>query len=273
MLVSRLAFNGSILAMLLPLAGCKVLSHSEWKALKSQTAELTKLRDAQAAQIENLKTHSRNIEDRLMRTEEDLALLEDQYGLQGRRLDNYRLERDQLRQHIQGTAPWPEGVPAEVRAQLAEISRQFSSLQFDPQTGISKLDTDVLFDIGSSELKPGAEDVLRQLVGVLNVPEARDLRVFVAGHTDDRQVAKKPARDQYRDNFHLSSERALAVSEKLTALGLDNSRIGVAGFGPHQPIAPNITPRDRQKNRRVEVFVMAPDVPVIGWTETVPTVY
>jgi chemotaxis protein MotB len=208
-----------------------------------------------------------------MRTEEDLALLEEQHGLQGRRLANYRNERDQLRRQIQGVAPWPDGVPPQVSSQLAEISRRLPSLRFDPQTGISKLDTDVLFDIGASELKPGAEDVLRKLVAVLNMPEAHDLRIMVAGHTDDRQVAKKPARDKYRNNFHLSSERALAVSERLIALGMDDSRIGVAGFGPHQPIAPNVSPRDRQKNRRTEIFVMAPDVPVIGWTETIPTVY
>jgi chemotaxis protein MotB len=199
--------------------------------------------------------------------------MEDQYGLQGTRLANYRKERDELRRQIHGTAPWPEGVPPEISAQLAQISRQFPSLQFDPQTGISKLDTDVLFDFGSAQLKPGAEDVLKTFARVMNAPEARDLRILVAGHTDDRQIGKKPARDQYRNNFHLSAERALAVSEKLTALGLDDTRVGVAGFGPHQPIAPNISDRDRQKNRRVEIFVMAPDVPVIGWTETISTVY
>ena len=29
----------------------------------------------------------------------------------------------------------------------------------------------------------------------------------------------------------------------------------------------------RAANRRVELFVMAPDVPLIGWTETTPTLY
>ena len=33
----------------------------------------------------------------------------------------------------------------------------------------------------------------------------------------------------------------------------------------HEPVATNGTAKDRQKNRRVEIFVMAPDVPVVGW--------
>ena len=47
----------------------------------------------------------------------------------------------------------------------------------------------------------------------------------------------------------------------------------MAGFGSHQPLAPNVSAADRRKNRRVEIFVMAPEVPIVGWTETTPTLY
>jgi chemotaxis protein MotB len=129
---------------------------------------------------------------------------------------------------------------------------------------------DILFDDGMAELKPGAEDVLRQLVRVLKSPDARDLNILVVGHTDDRLVAGKPVREKYPNNFHLSAHRALCVSDKLRELGLDAERMGVAGFGPNQPIAPNSTGEDREKNR---LFVMAPEVPVIGRTETTPSLY
>ncbi len=108
---------------------------------------------------------------------------------------------------------------------------------------------------------------------MLNSPEASDLKVVVVGHTDSRQIAKRPARDQFPNNFHLSTARANAVADVMTQAGLSASRIGVAGFGDHQPIAPNATPRDRQKNRRVEIFVMSNDVPVVGWTDSMPSVY
>ncbi len=74
-------------------------------------------------------------------------------------------------------------------------------------------------------------------------------------------------RDKYPNNFHLSTARALAVADVLRGQGLSDKRIGVAGFGSHQPLTDNQTDVDRQKNRRVEIFVMPRDVPVVGWGE------
>jgi len=146
-------------------------------------------------------------------------------------------------------------------------------LQFDPETGVSKLDTDILFDSGEAVLKPGAERLLDELVRVLRSPAAGELKIMVAGHTDNQLIADRMVREKYPNNFHLSTARALAVADRLKRAGLPEHRMAVAGFGPCQPIASNATARDRQKNRRVEIFVMAADVPVVGWSESTPGVY
>ena len=159
------------------------------------------------------------------------------------------------------------------RGQLAKISKRYGSLFFDPTIGVSKFDTDILFDEGDDTLKPGAEDVLRKLVQELNSPEGQELKVVVVGHTDDRLIAKKPVREKYSDNFRLSTARAHAVGDALRTLGLAHERMIITGAGPHQPVAPNTAEEDRRKNRRVELFVLGPDVPVIGWTETTPSLY
>ena len=78
---------------------------------------------------------------------------------------------------------------------------------------------------------------------------------------------------QHLDYAAQIREKGDQVRDALRRLGLEPERMGVAGFGPHQPVAPNLTGEDRQKNRRVELFVMAPEVPVIGWTETTPNLY
>ena len=254
-------------------AGCAVVPRADWNALESNNAALAAENRNQASQLENLRAHARGIESKLSQAEEELAALDEQHETTRRKLAGYQFDRDQWNAEFQGIVGHRWGASPETSGRLAEIARRYPQLQFDQQTGIAKLDTDILFDIGESELKPAAEATLRELVAVLKQPEAGDLRVLVVGHTDDKPVARRPARDEYRDNIDLSADRAVAVSETLARLGLAPSRIGVAGFGAHQPIAPNITSTDRQKNRRVELFVLGPDVPVVGWTDTIPSVY
>jgi len=272
MLAARRSFSPALLAAAL-CAGCAIVPSADWQTLKSEHAVLLEENRAQTARVQNLQSHCRNVEDQLMRTEEELALLDEEYQISRQKLDSYQFDRTQLSAQFQGMIGRMRPLSPEVRARLAEISRRYPQLRLDPQSGIAKLDTDILFDIGTSELKPAAEETLRELVTVLKSPAARDLKVLVVGHTDDQPVARKPARDNYRDNFDLSAGRAVAVCEALEQMGLPEERMGVASFAAHQPVAPNITPVDRQKNRRVELFVLAPDVPVIGWTETIPSVY
>ena len=148
-------------------------------------------------------------------------------------------------------------MPTELHARLAEMSRRYPALQFDPNTGASKLDTDILFDTGSAELKPGAEQVLRELAGVLTTPEAHDLRIMVAGHTDDVPIAAD-YRWRVPSNWELSAARAASVVHFLqNRLDIDPARLTVQGLSHYRPVAPNDTPENRAANRRVEIFIRA----------------
>ena len=273
MLARRLLQALLVVASTAACSGCLFAPKSQLTSLESQNKALAEKDHAQVARIQNLEVHCRNVEDQLMRAEEDLALLEDQLGLDRTKLENYRAERDQLQAQFTGLIAGRSPLAPEVSGRLAEISQRYPELRFDPNTGVSKLETDILFDDGRAELKPGAEEVLRELAQLLASPDAADLKVLVVGHTDDRLIGTKPVRDKYPNNFYLSAHRALTVCDVLRSQGLDAGRIGLAGFGSHQPVAPNMTEDDRRKNRRAELFVMAPDVPLIGWTETTPTLY
>lgn len=271
-LVPRI-LNGAVLgAVLVTLAGCMV-PRSQLEAVRVQSRALGEQNRAQLAEIENLKVHTRNTEDQLKRAEEELALIEERVGLDDKQLANYRRERDQLHRQFMGLVNNRGSMPGEIGGRLAEISQRYPALQFDPRSGIAKLDTDILFDSGKDQLKPGAERVLAEVAQVLATPEAADLRVMVVGHTDDRRIVKTQGGEQFATNFDLSAARALAVAKELRGAGIKPERMGVAGFGGHQPIAPNASAADRHKNRRVELFVLAPDVPVVGWTETMPNIY
>jgi chemotaxis protein MotB len=258
--------------LLLALSGCFV-PQTQLNDCQAQNRALSEQNRAQLAEIENLRVHSHNVEDRLMRSEEEYGLLQERVGLDGKQLANYQRECSTLQEQFNGVMTGGPRASAVISRQLAELSQRYPNLKFDPVTGMSKLDSDILFESGEVELKPGAKELVEGLVRILKSPEGSDLKVVVVGHTDDRQVAKKPARDKYPDNFHLSTARALAVADLMQQAGLPQQRLGVAGMGGHEPIASNTTPKDRQRNRRVEIFVTGRDVPVVGWSETIPTMY
>ncbi len=268
MAARRICLALSLLAFLAPASGCMVPA-GKAKSLSAQNRSLAERNDALAAQLENLKVHSENMEDHLLRAEEELALVDGQAGIDRERLQAYRARRDGS---TASADPLP-GLAPHTEAQLARISKRYGSLAFAPGGGVSKLDTDILFDEGDDLLKPGAAEVLRNLVTMLNSEDGEDLKVLLVGHTDSQKVTRKPARDRFDDNLHLSTARARRVGDKLEQLGLANERIGIAGYGAHQPVAPNTSEEDRRKNRRVEIFVMAQEVPVVGWTESTPSLY
>ncbi len=57
-------------------------------------------------------------------------------------------------------------------------------------------------------------------------------------------------------NLQLSKDRAKAVADHLIKAGIDASRLEVEGYGDTRPIAPNLTPRGRELNRRVEFVIL-----------------
>ena len=56
-----------------------------------------------------------------------------------------------------------------------------------------------------------------------------------------------------------------AVVVALAQNGVKESRMGAAGYSMFQPTVANKDETSRRKNRRVEIFVLAPDAVVAGW--------
>jgi len=170
---TRLMLNVGAATTLFLQSGC-LFSNSQAAALRTKNASLADRVRAQQARIENLEVHSRNTEDQLIRTEEDLALLEEQSGLDRKQLANLNYQRDRVQDQFRGMVNSRRPVSAQTRGQLAKISQRYGNLFFDPAVGVSKFDKDVLFDEGDDTLKPGAEEVLEQLVQELKSPEGQE---------------------------------------------------------------------------------------------------
>lgn len=226
--------------------GCKS-TNSQVATLQSQNRVLTEQSRSQLAEIQNLKIHTRNVEDKLINSERELAQLDQRGG----------------RQPLAAS-----GMPAGMSSRLAALAERYPGLQFDPQTGISKLDSDVLFDSGDAALKPGADRVLNEIAEIFTAPEGRELKLMVVGHADSQGIKGQELRNRYPSNWHLSAGRALTVADWLRQSGIPENRMGVAGFGQFQPIASNDSDDTRSRNRRVEIYVLGPETPVVGWADT-----
>ncbi|HEY2828026.1 MAG TPA: OmpA family protein [Pirellulales bacterium] len=266
-IAARLLAVGSLLAvacLLVGLSGCAFAPRSELTAAQTQNRLLAEQSQAQIAELQNLQTHNHKLEDRLIQSEEQLAALDQQSQADRKRLAALQTELSD------GNG---NRLPSGLSTQLANLSRRFPSLQFDTTTGAAKLDSDVLFDPGEAELKDDAQQMLKEFAHILRAPESRDLKLMVVGHTDALKITKHEVRDRFPDNFHLSAARALAVADYLKQAGVPAQRIGVSGFGDHEPIASNASAEERRRNRRVEIFVLPPEAPIVGWTETTTSLY
>jgi len=105
--------------------------------------------------------------------------------------------------------------------------------------------SDVLFDTGSANLKPGAREKLARVSGIL--ASQQGLRLEVEGHTDS---VGSDASNQSLSERRAESVRAYLVQNKILA-----ATVGTAGFGESKPVATNDTASGRQQNRRVELVV------------------
>jgi len=103
----------------------------------------------------------------------------------------------------------------------------------------------VNFDTNKAAIKPQYEGILNEAVKALS--DAPNIHVRVEGHTDSR------GRDAY--NLKLSQRRAESVVGYLVAHGIDANRLSAVGYGESAPVAPNDTPENMYKNRRVDLEV------------------
>jgi chemotaxis protein MotB len=111
----------------------------------------------------------------------------------------------------------------------------------------------LLFDSGSSEIKPGGIKVLKQ-VGVL-FKKASFKEIRVAGHAD--KASASDGSNQYFERLALSKARATETVRVLKGDGVDSQSFVVEWYGDIRPIASNETEEGRQLNRRVEIVLYA----------------
>lgn len=229
--------------------------YAQNKALATQQAGLNQSAAALAAERQRL--------------EQEKLALQKNLDVANQRLTNLSSSNQQLEQRyrnlLASAKNQPNPMSSETNRRLEDLKRRYPDFDFDPQTGVSKFSTDLAFASGSDQINPKFKDALREFAQIMNQGDARQLHILVVGHTDDKPIAKKETAQRHPTNWHLSTNRANAVVIELAKAGIAENRMGSTGYGPYQPLVPNSDDANRAKNRRVEIFVLAPDAAVAGW--------
>jgi len=117
--------------------------------------------------------------------------------------------------------------------------------------------SEVLFALGSDELGEKGKLEMIKLASTLmeiekSLPTDIDWILQIDGHTDNLPV--KPGQS-YKDNWELSTKRALSVLRFLIKQGIKPNRLSASGYGSFQPIDNRNLVTARTKNRRIEMKI------------------
>lgn len=104
------------------------------------------------------------------------------------------------------------------------------------------------FASGKSEIPPDAQPVLQKAAEVLKAQPAAT-KIEIGGYTDSDGADDA--------NLKLSEARANSVRDALVKLGVADAMLSAKGYGEADPVAPNDTPDNKFKNRRIEYKIVS----------------
>lgn len=117
-------------------------------------------------------------------------------------------------------------------------------------------DSGILFPTSGSTLSATAKSSLTEFANVLK--QNTDCDVAIQGYTDNTGWKNSTAEQSVQKNLNLSQQRAQAVTNYLTSLGVSSNQIrSTEGLGEANPVADNSTAAGKAQNRRVEVYMYA----------------
>jgi chemotaxis protein MotB len=151
-----------------------------------------------------------------------------------------------LAQHIQELSSYR----SEFFGKLREILGNRSDIRVVGDRFV--LQSEIFFDTGRAELKPEGRAELDKVAAAIvalegQIPAEILWILRVDGHTDVR-----PITGQFKSNWDLSAQRAIAVVQYMVGKSVKPSRLVAAGFGEFQPIDAGTTEDAFRRNRRIE---------------------
>jgi len=198
-------------------------------SLQAQNEELANRLRALGQNVEALEGERSNLQSSLQETQRALEELRERERQAQARLSTFQSLIERFRSMIES---------GQLRVRIVRNRM------------VVELPEGVLFDSGRAELKEAGQATLADVASVLQQIEGREFQI--AGHTDNVPIHTR----HFRNNWMLSSARAVTVARYLIEQGVPASRLSAAGYADTQPVATNDTAEGRAQNRRIEIVLV-----------------
>jgi len=224
--------------------------------------ELDSVRNDHAQTVENLQLRIRDLNQKVSELQEQNQEL---FGIRAKQTaeikrlhqisESLKVEKEETTKQIKDTyEELVQELEGEIQEGVIKITRAKEKLSMN-------LVEKILFDSGSSELKPQGIKVLKKVGQALQKVTDREIRV--EGHTDNVPVSNRIS-ERFPSNWELSSARATTVARYLQEKeGVDPRRLAVSGYASYRPVVSNETPQGKAQNRRIEIVLVPLDLSAV----------
>lgn len=244
-------------------SGC--VSLSEFKRVQAANRQLAADKEQVGQDLfdernvnDSLRTRVRHLESELTTKDELIANYRRESELTGKMSEAARKALEEMAgKNLAPIAIVGPKLPAPLDSALKKFAEEHpGEVAYDAARGSVKWKADLLFPLGSDEVKPASIDTLKSFVDILKSPAAADFEVVVVGHTDARPIVRPETKAKHPTNWHLSTNRAVAVAGILQKNGYSPAHVGAMGCSEYRPVADNASEAGASQNRRVEIYLV-----------------
>ena len=208
-------------------------------------------------ELADARSRSRSLEEQLNGLQDQNGQLAARLSALGENVENLEGQNTRLQRALEELQEREQQAQARLetfRSLLAKFRSMIESgrlrVRIVRNRMVVELPEGILFDSGQADLKEGGQTTLAEVAQVLKEIENRSFQT--AGHTDNVPIRTR----RFRNNWDLSTARAVTVARYLIDQGVPANRISAAGYADTEPVASNETDEGRAQNRRIEIVLL-----------------
>ena len=228
----------SMLVLALAVTGCGIPQEkydADMNALKAQIAKARGDASALQKRLDELLQDKQSLESEIMALKDELDRLTGERDANAEAVAKAKARIEMFRKMLEKFKALADSGKLKIKIVNNKMVVELASA--------------ILFPSGEAKLSEEGEEALTEVAGILSTIPDRAFQV--AGHTDNIPIKNR----HFKNNWELSSARAVAVVVHLIEHGMKPENVSAAGYAETEPVAGNLTEEGRAQNRRIEIVL------------------